>query len=115
MDHSSAIVALTALGQDTRLAVFRLLVRSGPRGLAAGEIGETLSVRANTLSANLNRLVAAGLLRRTREGRSIRYFVDLGSVRDVLSYLLEDCCGGHPELCRPLLDDVFDGVAERAS
>ena len=106
MNPDEAVQALSALGQPTRLAIFRLMIRTGPTGMVAGDIAERLAVRQNTLSTNLAVLLAAGLLRNERQGRSVRYFADLDGVRTLLGYLLEDCCGGHPERCRPLLDDL---------
>ncbi|MEO1001228.1 MAG: helix-turn-helix domain-containing protein, partial [Pseudomonadota bacterium] len=84
----------------------RILMRAGTSGLAAGEIAAALDVRQNTMSANLAVLRGAGLVRTRREGRSIRYFADTRGVRGLLSYLVEECCGGRPDLCRLLLDDI---------
>ena len=106
MDTKQAVEALAALSQDMRLDVFRLLVRTGPGGLCAGEIAERLAVRQNTLSTNLGVLTRAGLLVSAREGRSIRYVADLDGMRRLLGFLLEDCCGGRPETCRPLLEEL---------
>ncbi len=107
MDKSTALEALGALAQETRLDVFRLLVRAGPSGLCVGEIAERLGLRQNTLSTNLARLARAGLVKGTREGRSVRYRADLEGMRRLLGFLLEDCCGGQPALCRPLLDELL--------
>ncbi len=104
MDKKYALKALSALSQETRLDVFRLLVKAGPGGLCVGEVAERLHVRQNTLSTNLGVLARAGLVRSAREGRSIRYFADLDGMRGLLAYLMEDCCRGRPETCRPLLD-----------
>lgn len=106
MEKNHALNALSALGQDTRLDVFRLLVRAGPQGQAAGEIAEALGVRPNTLSSNLNILSGAGLVTSIREGRSIRYFANLETMRALLGFLLEDCCGGQAELCQPVLEQL---------
>lgn len=106
MDNIQTLAALSALAQDTRLDVFRLLVKAGPEGLAAGEIATALDVRPNTLSNNLNILSAAGLVRSAREGRSIRYFARMETMRALLAFLLEDCCGGRSELCQPVLDQI---------
>ncbi|MCT4334488.1 helix-turn-helix domain-containing protein [Paracoccus sp. YLB-12] len=106
MDNFQTLAALSALAQDTRLDVFRLLVKAGPEGLAAGEIATALDVRPNTLSNNLNILSAAGLVRSAREGRSIRYFARMETMRALLAFLLEDCCGGRSELCQPVLDQI---------
>ena len=69
-------------------------------------IAETLGVRQNTMSSNLSILLNAGLVRSTREGRAIRYFADMERMRALLSFLLEDCCGGRPELCQPALAEL---------
>ncbi|MDE0537787.1 MAG: metalloregulator ArsR/SmtB family transcription factor [Rhodospirillales bacterium] len=107
MDKNQALAAFAALSQETRLDALRLLVAAGPKGLAAGEIAERLGVRQNTMSANLAILDRAGLVTSRREGRSVRYFASLESLRDVVGFLMEDCCGGRPELCAPLLDEVL--------
>lgn len=106
MDIKEALNAFAALGQNTRLEVFRLLVRAGPDGMTAGDIGEALDVRQNTMSANLGILLQARLVRNEREGRSIRYFADLEGIGALLTYLLADCCGGHPELCAQVMEAV---------
>lgn len=106
MESIDALAAFSALSQPTRLDVFRLLIRAGEAGLLAGEIAERLEVRHNTLSANLAILLQARLVRNRREGRAIRYFADLDGLRRLLGFLLEDCCGGRPELCRPLIDEI---------
>lgn len=106
MDKKQTLAAFAALSQETRLEAFRLLVRAGDEGLLSGEIGERLDVRQNTMSANLAVLLNAGLLRNRREGRSVRYFADFDGVRGLLGYLMEDCCGGNPELCRPAIDQI---------
>jgi DNA-binding transcriptional ArsR family regulator len=109
MDKKQSLDAFSALGQETRLDVFRLLITAGPEGLLAGEIGETLGVRQNTMSANLTILTHAGLIRNTREGRSIRYFADMDGVKGLLEFLLEDCCGGRKDLCQPVIDKLACG------
>jgi ArsR family transcriptional regulator, arsenate/arsenite/antimonite-responsive transcriptional repressor len=106
MDMTQSVTALSALAHETRLEVFRLLVKAGADGLLAGEIGERLSVRQNTMSANLAVLARAGLIRSERQGRGIRYFADFDEMRRLLAYLMEDCCGGRPEVCQPLLDQI---------
>ena len=106
MEKIDALAAFSALSQPTRLDVFRLLVEVGEAGLSAGEIATALDVRQNTLSANLAVLLNAGLVRNLREGRSIRYFADTEGLRGLLGYLLRDCCGGRPEICDPLIEDI---------
>lgn len=106
MDKNRALIAFGALSQPTRLDVFRLLIKAGAVGMSAGEISETLSVRQNTMSANLSVLVRSGLIRNAREGRSIRYFADMDGMSGLLAFLMEDCCGGRPDLCRPVIDEL---------
>ena len=106
MDKLKAAAAFAALSQPLRLDVFRLLIKAGKDGLRAGEISDQLEVRQNTMSANLTILVQAGLIRNRREGRTIRYHADLDGMRGLLAFLMEDCCGGNPTLCKPILDEL---------
>ncbi len=96
---AGAVAALSALGHETRLAAFRLLVKAGPDGLPAGRIAEDLAVAPSTLSAHLAQLERAGLLRSARAERRILYAVDFIGTRRLLAFLLDDCCQGQPELC----------------
>ncbi len=107
MDITQSLFAFSALSQQTRLEVLRLLIKSGSGGMHAGEIGDTLGIRQNTMSTNLNILLRAGLVRNEREGRAVRYFADLDGIRGMLAFLMEDCCGGKPELCKPILDAII--------
>ena len=93
-------------GARVDLDVFRLLLKAGETGMAAGEISEALNVRQNTMSANLSVLHQAGLVRNERQGRSIRYFADLDGTSGLLAFLMEDCCGGNPELCQPFISKI---------
>jgi ArsR family transcriptional regulator, arsenate/arsenite/antimonite-responsive transcriptional repressor / arsenate reductase (thioredoxin) len=106
MDKIRSLDALSALSQETRLDVFRLLTRAEPAGMVAGDIADAMGARQNTISTNLAILAHAGLIRSVREGRNIRYFADLEGMRGLLSYLMEDCCEGKPEACAPLLGTV---------
>lgn len=99
MESAAAIIALTALAQEARLRVFRLLVRVGGGGLAAGEIAAELDLPAPTLSFHLKELTRAGLIYSERHGRSIRYFMEPAGIRGLLVFLTEDCCAGNPALC----------------
>jgi len=99
MESISAIAALGALAQDTRLAIFRLLVREGPSGMSAGSIAGELAIPAPTLSFHLAHLTRAGLTVSRREGRSILYAANYGGMNALLTYLTEDCCQGQPEMC----------------
>ena len=92
MESSEVVGALGALAQETRLAALRLLVRAGPRGLAAGEIARRLDVPAPTLSFHLRALAHAGLVRCEREGRVLRYRADFETLRGVVGFLTEHCC-----------------------
>lgn len=115
MDASQALAAFAALAQDTRLQAFRLLVRHEPGGLPAGDIGRELGVPQNTMSTHLAVLARAGLVRARRRGRSMIYRAELDAVRALNLFLIKDCCGAHPELCRPLLADLQPGHAQPRS
>ncbi len=101
MDGSLAIAAFAALAQDTRLAAFRHLTAAGPAGVPAGELARSLGVPHNTLSFHLAVLARAGLVSARRDSRSVFYAVAPEGVRALLGYLLEECCGGRPDLCAP--------------
>jgi DNA-binding transcriptional ArsR family regulator len=102
METQDAVKRLSALAQDSRLDVFRLLVKAGPDGLAAGEIARRLDTAPNTMSAQLLVLANAGLIHARRDGRSIIYAVDFDAMSGLLVFLTEDCCDGRPEVCAPL-------------
>lgn len=99
LSEAHAISALAALAQPTRLAIFRLLVKHEPVGITAGVIAETVGAPHNTLSSHLAILVRAGLLRSSREGRTIIYRSDVKGMQSLIAFLIDDCCNGHPELC----------------
>jgi DNA-binding transcriptional ArsR family regulator len=103
METKSAVASLSALAHEGRLSTFRLLVQAGPQGLAAGEVARRLGVLPNTLSASLNVLSHAGLIDSRREGRSIIYSARYDAMRELLAFLMEDCCAGSPEICAPLV------------
>lgn len=113
MDEKSAIQILTALSHATRLDAFRLLVKNAPGGLPAGEIGKRLGVVQNTMSAHLAVLDSAGVVSSKRHGRSIEYTVNFSVVRELLLFLMQDCCQGAPEICEPLLEAVACGVPRK--
>jgi len=106
MDNFDVLAAFSALSQQTRLDVFRLLVKAGANGILSGEIGDRLSVRQNTMSANLTILLNAGLVVKERQGRTIRYFANFEALRGLLAFLMEDCCGGNAELCQSVIDEI---------
>jgi DNA-binding transcriptional ArsR family regulator len=95
----AAVRSLAALAQDSRLAVFRLLVQAGPEGLAAGEIAERLGIPASTLSFHMKALSHAGLVESRQESRFVYYSANFGAMNALLEYLSDNCCGGRP--CAP--------------
>ena len=105
MDEECAIETMTALSQRTRLDAFRLLVKAGAKGMAAGEVSAQLGVVQNTMSAHLATLKNAGLIRRERQSRIIRYYANYDAMRGLLCFLMEDCCDGKPELCAPIFEN----------
>jgi DNA-binding transcriptional ArsR family regulator len=107
MDISVAVKALGALSQESRLKAFRLLVRSGDAGMAAGRIADALSIPHNTLSTHLSTLVNAGLVNSRRESRSIIYSIDFEGTRALFTFLMEECCQGSPEVCLPVLESLL--------
>jgi DNA-binding transcriptional ArsR family regulator len=114
MSAARALAALAALGQARRLAIFRLLMQREPGGLLAGAIAEAVGCPANTLSSHIAILVRAGLVRGARDGRSIIYRADLEGMRALMSFLVTDCCSGHPELCEFDAKQSDDGVCAPA-
>lgn len=90
--HASAVARLAALAQDTRLALFRLLVEAGPAGVTAGAIAEHLGVAAPTLSFHLKELTHAGLIRPAQQGRYVVYSADFDAMNALIAYLTENCC-----------------------
>jgi DNA-binding transcriptional ArsR family regulator len=102
METKQAVQALSALAHEGRLSIFRELVQAGPDGLAAGEVGRRVGIAPNTLSASLTILAHAGLVSSQREGRSIIYSAGYGQMGELLGYLMQDCCGGAPQVCAPL-------------
>jgi ArsR family transcriptional regulator, arsenate/arsenite/antimonite-responsive transcriptional repressor len=96
MKTVAAVRSLAALAQESRLAVFRLLVQKGPEGLRPGDIAIRLKVAPATLSFHLKELTHAGLIRAQQEGRHIRYFADFKAMNALLNYLTEHCCQGQP-------------------
>jgi len=99
MNEAQAVTSLAALAHPQRLQIFRLLVREGPGGLAAGEIAEAVGATPTAASFHLKELDRSGLLHATRDGRFIRYAIHVEGMRQLLTFLTEDCCKGRPELC----------------
>ena len=106
MDEKRAIAALGALAQETRLALFRLLVTAGPAGLRAGVIAERLGVQPSSLSFHLAQLVHAGLITQRRLSRQLIYSAEYGAMNALLTYLTENCCG-RDAVCAPVCDPAI--------
>jgi DNA-binding transcriptional ArsR family regulator len=101
MKDSDALAALTALSQENRLAVFRLLVQAGPEGLPAGHVAEALDIAPSALTFHFDRLRSAGLVTARREGRSMIYAAHFETMNTLLAFLTDNCCQGAPEKCGP--------------
>jgi DNA-binding transcriptional ArsR family regulator len=99
MNDKQAVAALMALAQESRLRVFRYLVKHGGSAPAAGEIADQLEIPPATLTFHLKELARAGLIESQRDGRFIRYTLRVAGMRELLDFLTNDCCQGHPELC----------------
>lgn len=108
MDIIKATNAFAALSLETRLKAMRLLIKAGKDGMPAGAISDALGVKQNTMSSHLSVLQNAGLIYSERDGRVIRYFMDMNEFKSLLTYLLEDCCGGEGAVCRPLVNQVLN-------
>jgi len=99
MEKTDAIAALSALAQESRLDIFRLLVQAGHEGLPAGQVGERLGLPSATLSFHLNQLRHAGLVTFRRKGRSLIYVAEYSAMNELLAYLTENCCRGDTAAC----------------
>src|SRR5690349_22293167 len=99
MNKKQAVTSLAALAHEQRLGIFRLLVRKGPTGLPAGAIASAVKASPTAASFHLKELERSGLICSTRQGRSIIYALHVDAVRQLLTYLTEDCCQGNPEIC----------------
>jgi ArsR family transcriptional regulator, arsenate/arsenite/antimonite-responsive transcriptional repressor len=106
LSNSYGLAALAALGQPTRLEIFRLLMRHEPDGLPAGTIAETIGCPQNTLSSHMAILARAQLTYGTRSGRSIIYRANVKGMRALVDFLISDCCEGHPQVCN--FREIFD-------
>ena len=103
MEESNIIERLAALAQPTRLRAFRALVEAGEDGLSSGALAALSATPWSTLSSHLGRLEAAGLVRSRRVSRNIIYVVEIEGMRELLTYLAQNCCGGRPDLCGDLV------------
>ncbi len=101
MKTTEASIALTALAHESRLEVFRLLVKESPEGLCAGDLSRMLGIPKPTMSFHLKELSFAGLIDSERLGRSIKYRLQNKKMQQLMQFLMEDCCQGRPELCLP--------------
>lgn len=101
MEINEACAAFDALSQESRLAVLKRLIAAGPGGEAAGAIAEGVGVPAPTMSFHLKELERTGLIQSRKEGRSVIYAADYGGIRDLIDFLLADCCRGDRRLCGP--------------
>lgn len=99
MIDDEAVAALSALAQGDRLRAYRLLVKAGPSGMASGDIAARLDIQPTRMSFHLQALERSGLVLSWRDGRNIRYAAAYQQMRDLLAFLAEDCCQGHPEIC----------------
>lgn len=99
-----AVAALGALAHEQRLAIFRLLIQAGPEGVSAGSISEAMQSPASSVSFHLANLTRAGMIMQRRESRSLIYSANYDRVLGLIGFLLEDCCGGRPEICDPLAE-----------
>jgi ArsR family transcriptional regulator len=107
METKSAVTALAALAQETRLSIFRLLVEAGPEGIAAGAIGEKLEVPAATLSFHLKELSRAGLVTSRPESRFIYYMADFAHMTALMTFLTQNCCKGMPQECLTVMETAL--------
>lgn len=96
MDTKAVLTALAALAQESRLAVFRLLIQAGPAGLAASKIAERLAIAPSSLSFHLKELTHAGLLASQQDGRFVIYTANVEAMNGLIGFLTENCCGGLP-------------------
>ena len=102
MDILNAVDTLDSLANETRLGVFRLLVKAGPGGLSAGDIADGMGALQNTMSSHLGKLNRAGIVTSRRDGRHIIYCANFAALSGLIVYLMEDCCGRDSELCKPI-------------
>jgi DNA-binding transcriptional ArsR family regulator len=102
MNNAQATDAFSALSHETRLTVFKLLLKEGEQGLSAGVIARQLDVQPSTLTSHLHILKRSGLLQSTRHQQKIVYSADIRGTRDLLRFLTQECCQGQPEICSDL-------------
>jgi ArsR family transcriptional regulator len=113
MNQSQALTCFAALSLESRLQIMRRLVRAGPDGLAAGELADVAGVSASNGTFHLRELEKGKLIEARREARSIIYSANYKTLRDLIGFLMKDCCGGHPEICSPALAECCTPVKSR--
>jgi DNA-binding transcriptional ArsR family regulator len=106
MQERQALDAFAALSQETRLRIIRLLVKAGPKGLAACTVSEAVEASSSNTSFHLGHLERAGLIRSRREARSIIYSLNVAGLTGLIRFLMEDCCQANPEICAPTLESL---------
>ena len=111
MRKQAATLIFESLSSHIRLDIYRLLVRTGPDGMVAGDIAAKLELPATNLSFHLKALTRAGLASVTQEGRYQRYSANIPLMADLIAYLTEECCSGHPEKCAPMRKPVSSSDA----
>ncbi len=109
METNTAVTALSALAQTSRLTVFRALVQAGPAGMAAGKISELADIPPSSLSFHLKELSHAGLVASRQDGRFVIYTAQFEAMNALLGFLTENCCGGNP--CAPVCSPACEPVA----
>lgn len=114
MKTPEAVRALAALAQDTRLAIYRLLVQAGANGMSVGSIGEKLRLPGATLSFHLKELANASLIEPRHEGRFIYYSANYGQMNGLLGFLTENCCQGQGRLCDVACEPTPQRLRKRA-
>ena len=107
MNNRSAVAALAALAQETRLSIFRLLIEAGPDGVPAGVVGEKLAVPPATLSFHLKELSRAGLATSRSVGRFVYYAADFECMAALMSFLTRNCCRGMPQECLSVVETAL--------
>jgi len=107
MEIKTAVTALAALAQETRLSIFRLLIEAGPDGTAAGRISEALEVPGATLSFHLKELTRAGLITSRQDRQFIYYAADFDRMAELMSFLTENCCQGMPQKCLTVVETAL--------
>ena len=111
MENKSVVTALAALAQDSRLAIFRLLVQTGPEGLSAGKIGETLGIAPSSLSFHLKELTYANLVSSRQESRFVIYAANFQTTNELIAFLTENCCSGNHCFPKPFSERATIGEA----